>query len=487
MNAQIRRVGLVLMLLFVALFVKLNELQIVKADELANHSGNNRKIVKDFSAPRGDIVTSDGVVVATSVPTDGGFGRLRQYPTGALFGHITGYFSFTFGTAGVERAYNDELAGHAASVKIRKPRDLLVDADNTGDVVLSLSHKVQQVATTALGDRKGSIVALDPRSGAVLAMVSFPSYDPNPLSAHDQKAVQAAFKAVTKAPTGTNPDNPARSRAFSERIFPGSTFKVVTSAAAIERAPDLAAKAYPQLRELVLPQTTRPLRNFGGGTCGGALPDLLLRSCNTGFAQLGLDLGAERLVSEAEDFGFNARPPFDLSPMVASVVPSAGSFDRDKPALAKSAIGQQDVSATPLHMAMVAGAIGNGGVMMTPHVMAEIRDRDGTRVSAYDSKEWRRAMDVAAAAQLRDLMVQVVARGTATRAAVPGVAVAAKTGTAQTGTNTAHAWLVAFAPAEAPTVAVAVVLENQPEVNEATGGRLAAPIASNVIRAVLGI
>ncbi|HUS61817.1 MAG TPA: penicillin-binding protein 2 [Acidimicrobiales bacterium] len=487
MNAQIRRVGLVLMLLFVALFAKLNELQVVRADELANHPGNNRKIVKDFSAPRGDIITADGTVVATSVASGDGYKRLRQYPTGALFGHITGYFSFTFGTAGVERTYNDELSGRAASVKIRKPRDLLVDADNTGDVVLTLSRKVQEAAAAALANRKGSIVALDPTTGAVLAMVSSPSYDPNPLAGHDQKAVQAAFKAVTKPPTGTNPDNPARSRAFSERIFPGSTFKVITSAAVLERAPELAAKSYPQLKEILLPQTTRPLRNFGGSTCGGVLPDLLVKSCNTGFAAIGLDLGGGRLVGEAEDFGFNARPPLDIGPTVASSIPSAADLDKNKPVLAKSAIGQQDVAATPLHMAMIAGAVGYGGVMMTPHVMSEVRDRDGSKVSGYEPKEWKRAMEAGTAGQLRDLMVQVVARGTATRAAVPGITVAAKTGTAQTGANKAHAWLVAFAPAEAPKVAVAIVIEDQPEVNEATGGRLAAPIAATIIRAALGL
>jgi peptidoglycan glycosyltransferase len=244
------------------------------------------------------------------------------------------------------------------------------------------------------------------------------------------------------------------------------------------------AKAYPTLRELDLPQTNRNLRNFGGGTCGGTLPDLLRVSCNTGFAQMGLDMGAEKLAEQAKAFGFDKRPPLDL-PAAATSVIGEGDLAKNKPALAYSSIGQQDVNATPLEMALVAAGVGNGGKIMKPHLLAEIRDSDGNVVKRANPEEWLQAMTPDSAAKLRDMMVNVVARGTAGRAGVPGVQVAAKTGTAQTG-SASHAWLIAFAPAAAPTIAVAVIVENQPSGDDnATGGRVAAPIAGALIRAAL--
>jgi peptidoglycan glycosyltransferase len=208
-------------------------------------------------------------------------------------------------------------------------------------------------------------------------------------------------------------------------------------------------------------------------------------SCNTAFAQLGLDLGAQKLSSGASDFGFNKVPPIDLPFGVASVFPDASAFANDRPALAKSAIGQQDVSATPLQMALVAAGIANNGVIMTPHVMAEVRNAEGEVVQRYDPKPWMTAVPPNVAQMTRDMMVGVVERGSGTRAQIPGVSVAGKTGTAQTGLDLSHTWFIAFAPADAPRVAVAVMLEDQPSANEFTGGALAAPIAQAVMRAAL--
>jgi peptidoglycan glycosyltransferase len=338
------------------------------------------------------------------------------------------------------------------------------------------------VARDALGNRTGAVVALNPTDGAVLAMWSNPSFDPNPLAGHDQKAVQAAYTSLSE-----DPGKPMLPRAFRRSYAPGSTFKVVTAAAALERRSDLATKAYPPLRELDLPQTTVNLPNFGGGNCGGPLPDLLRVSCNTGFAQLGLDMGAEALAGESGDFGFNARPPLDLPAPARSTFPNVDAFRQDQPALARSAIGQQDVAATPLQMALVAAGVANGGIIMKPHVMAEIRDSEGGVVRTYQPEQWQKAMEPQAAAALRDMMVAVVNNGTAGRAAVPGVQVAAKTGTAQTVGDNSHAWLIAFAPAVQPRVAVAVIVESQPGLGDTvTGGRIAAPIAQAVLRAALG-
>jgi peptidoglycan glycosyltransferase len=483
-NRQIRRVGIVLVLLFLALFAQLNYLQVFHANALSNDPRNTRKAVRDFSEPRGDIVSADGAVLATSVPTNDSFKRLRQYPkeTAELFAHITGYFSFTFGSEGVERTYNDELAGRTDQLRLDRIGDLLLDRKRTANVTLTLNRNVQQVARDALGPRKGAVVALDPKTGAVLALWSFPSFDPNPLSAHDQKAAQAARNLYSGSK-----DRPLLPRAYRDSYFPGSTFKVVTAATGLQTGQvGVDQPAYPVLSELDLPQTNRNLRNFGGEQCGGPLREALRVSCNTAFAQLGLDLGAQKMSDGANAFGFGQRPPLDLPAVAKSTFPDASDFAHDLPALAQSAIGQRDVSATPLEMALVAAGIANRGVIMKPHVLREVRDTDGNVLRSAKPETWLTAVRPEIADQVRDLMIEVVNNGTATRAQIPGIQVAAKTGTAQTGRDTAHAWLVAFAPAEAPRVAVAVIVEDQPGVGEATGGRVAAPIAQAVMRAVLG-
>ncbi|HVF76018.1 MAG TPA: penicillin-binding transpeptidase domain-containing protein [Acidimicrobiales bacterium] len=476
MDRQIRRLGIVLMGLFVLLFLQLNNLQVLQADKLANAPGNTRNATRDFSRPRGIIQTADGVVLARSVDVDTAFKRQRQYPEAELFGHVTGYFSFTYGSDGVERTYNNLLAGR--DINVRDFSDVLADRVTTNDVTLTITKRVQQVARDALQGRKGAVVALDPTNGAVLAFWSFPSYNPQPLSGHDQKAVQSAWNALED-----DANQPMLPRTYRRSYAPGSTFKVVTAAAALEQAPDLATKSYPTLRTLDLPQTNRDLPNFGGSSCGGALPALLKVSCNTGFAQMGMDLGTDRLTDEAEQFGFNAAPPIDLPAPARSAFPAKNS----QPGLAQAAIGQQDVTATPLEMALVAAAVGNGGSIMKPYVTAEVRNHEGRVVQSAEPGEWKRAMSPENAAALRDMMIQVVNGGTATRAAIPGIQVAAKTGTAQTTGENSHAWIIAFAPAEAPKVAVAVIVESQPGLGDTvTGGRIAAPIARAVLQAALG-
>ncbi|MEA3077599.1 MAG: penicillin-binding protein [Actinomycetota bacterium] len=480
MTGQIRKVGIVLMALFLALFVKLNLLQVVDAHKLANDPRNTRVAVRDFSRARGQILAADGTVLARSVPSGDAFERQRQYPEGDLFGQLTGFFSFTYGATGIERTYTGELAGR--NLGIRNLKDVLVDRTVTGDVTLTVDKNLQAVARDQLGQRKGAIVALDPSTGAVLAFWSYPSFDPNALAGHDAKAVQAAYNAAV-----ADTNKPLLARAYRETYPPGSTFKVVTAAAALERKPELATKVYPPLKELDLPRTNTNLPNFGGGTCGGTLPDLLRVSCNTGFAQMGLDLGPEALSAEATDFGFNERPPLDLPAPAAARFPEPKEFERDEPALAKSAIGQQNVRATPLQMAMVAGAVANGGTVMKPHVMAQVKDSDGNVVRTYEPGAWKQATTPEVAAQLRDLMLNVVARGTGTRAQFAGATVGGKTGTAQTVGDNAHAWFIGFAEGNNRKVAVAVIVESQPEVSEATGGRVAAPIAGAVMKAALGL
>ena len=479
---RIQRLGLIMGVAFCLLLAALTRLQVVEARSLSNDPHNTRAMTAAFSADRGSIQTADGVVLARSEPSNDEFKRQRVYPEGALFSPVTGYLSFTFGTDGAERSFNSDLIGGSLPKGDASLRDLFDSSRKTADVTLTVRADVQRAAADALGNRRGAVVALDPQTGAILALVSFPSFDPTPLAGHKQEDVRAAWDLLQN-----NAEHPLLPRPYRESYAPGSTFKVVTAAAAFDHAPELTTKEYPRLKQLDIPRTDKDLPNFGGSTCGGTIADLLRVSCNTGFAQMGLDLGGPSLAEEAAAFGFGEKPPIDLPAAPASRFPSAEEFDKNEPALAFSAIGQQNVSATPLQMALIAGAIGNGGAIMKPHVLKEVRDEQNNVLRSYVPGLWRNATSPATADAIKAMMIDVAARGTATRARVAGTTVGAKTGTAQTIGNNAHAWLIAFAPADAPTVAVAVIVESQPGLGDVTGGRIAAPIASRVMKAALGL
>lgn len=483
MSRQIRLLGVGLMVCFAVLFVQLNRLTVFQAAELNDNPNNTREILRDFTKPRGTITTADGVVIAQSVPSNDRFELQRQYPEGALFSAITGYYSFNLGSTGVEKTYNDELAGRTNDLSLQSIGDLFVDKERLGDVNLTVRADLQRIAAQQLGEREGAVVALNPRTGAILAMVSYPTFDPNALATHD---TQAATDAATML--DSSPDKPRLSRAYQDRFFPGSTFKVVTAAAGLTSGKvSVDQPSYPAASSYTPPGTTRALRNFGGSTCGGTLFDILRVSCNSAFAQMGVEVGAEAMVTTAQRFGFNQDVPIDLTRPARSNFPT--DFNQNVPALAQSAIGQNDVAATPLQMAMVAAAVGNDGQVMVPHVMQDVRDTDGNIVDRYDEKVWTTATDPGTAAIMREAMVGVVEAGTAKGLRVPGFVVGGKTGTAQLGTDPprSHAWIIGFAgpPGELPTIAVAVLVEGQPGASEQTGGRVAAPIAQAILQAYL--
>jgi penicillin-binding protein A len=482
-NPQVRRVGIAVVGCFVALFLQLNYLQVFRADSLANDARNTRAVQRAFSQPRGEILTADGVIVARSEPVDNQYERLRTYPTGPLFAHVSGFFSFNFGASAVEDAYNSDLSGRNTDQQFRNLGDWLIGKEPTGDAVLSLRNAAQEAARDALADRRGSVVVLDPSTGEVVALWSNPSYDPNPLASHDTRAAQRAFDDYTPP---TDPTNPMLARAYRERYAPGSTFKVVTAATAIETGTATPDTGYPSLRSLDLPQSDKQLRNFGGSSCGGSMAESFRRSCNTTFGQIGLDLG-EKLVGGMRAFGIGEDVPFDL-PEARSGGPAPGTFDKNKPSFANAAIGQGDIAVTPLQMATVAGAIANGGVLMAPHVVREIRDEDGQVIRRIGPDEWKRAVSPTTAAAVTSMMVAVVRGGTGTAAAVPGHAVAGKTGTAEAPGGPPHAWFIGFAPAEAARFAIAVIVERGGDVgDEATGGRVAAPVAGQVLAKLLAL
>ena len=509
MSRQIIRLGIGLMVAYLALFVQLNRIQFFGAEELQTHPSNSRPLVADFGAPRGSIFAADGTVLARSVELEeGAVERQREYPTGELFAEVTGYVSFDAGSDGLEDSYDDELRGER-NVLSDGLRELLGGESSTADVRTTLSVDLQEAARTALGERNGSVVVLDAQSGAVQALWSYPSYDPNLLADVDNRAAQNARRTLLN-----DSANPLLPRTYRELYFPGSTFKMVTAASALdEGVVTLDSPAFAVSDGYTPPLTDRPFGNFAGGSCGGPLLDLIRRSCNSGFAQLAVELlGAPALVETAEDFGFNERPPIELPGAVASTMPTdfgedlgvdvevapdlISQFDvppdpveltDNIPALAQSSSGQFEVKASPLQMALVAAAIANDGAVPNPHVVASVVDSEGEVLESADLDPWREAMTAQTAALRRQSMVEVVDSGTGTSMQIEGLFVGAKTGTAQVGevNDATHAWVIAFAGESLarPDLAIAVIIEADPEIGEQTGGRVAGPVARDVIAA----
>ena len=490
MERQIRRLAIGFLLLFAALAVNLNYLQVIAADRLANNTANKRLLIAEYEVDRGTIVAADRqTVLARSRATDDELKYLRLYPQDPAlgYGHMTGFYSFVFSRTELEQSYNEYLSARAEELFPQTLVDDLRGEDKRGaGLVLTIDPQLQEIAASALGQREGAVAAIDPQSGEVLALMSNPTYDPNPLSSHDPRQIRRTYRSLDPR----EPDSPLVSRATDTFFPPGSSFKIVTAAAALENGMG-PNHLLPNPPTLDLPQTEDDLENFGGSICEGGsqitLASALQQSCNVYFAQLALELGANRLVQQAEEFGFNGDIPFDI-PFVEGQIPPPDAFAEDLPALAQSGIGQRDVATNVLQLALVGGAIGNGGLMLEPRLVSEIREPQGRGViRRFGPEPYNRAMSRENAATLTQMMVQVVQAGTATAAQIPGVTVAGKTGTAQTAEGAApHAWFVAFAPAEDPEVAVAVVVLNGGDLgNEATGGELSAPIAKQVIEAAL--
>jgi peptidoglycan glycosyltransferase len=482
MNRPIRRVATAALVLFGLLFLNVNYIQVVRADSLRKNPRNNRLLLDEYGRPRGDIIAGRATLVE-SKKTNDRLEYLRVYAGGRdnvarVFAPVTGAYSLVFGATGIERAYDDTLSGDDDRLFVRRVADLLTGRQpQGGSVVLTIDPALQLLAAQQLGNRRGAVVALDPRTGAILALVTSPSYDPNVLSSHDPTAIRTADKKLL-----ADKDDPLTDRATEAVYPPGSTFKVITAAAALEsgmHADDLIDCS----SEITLPLTRNvKLRNFSGETCPAkvSISTALQHSYNTAFASLGMRLGADKLQDMAEKFGFNARPQFPLR-TVASVFPQG----LNAPQTAQAAIGQFDVRATPLQLALVAAAVANKGRLMKPYVVSQVLGPDLSTLDKADPQERSRPISVATAQALTQMMIAVVQGGTGTRAQIPGVTVAGKTGTAQNAGVNPHAWFIGFAPAEAPRIAIAVIVENGGGEDNATGGKVAAPIARAVIEAAL--
>lgn len=485
MNTPLRRLSVAVMLLFGLLLLNANYIQVLRADALHNDSNNPRLIAEEYSRERGPILVGPDPVT-TSVETRDALKYRRSYADGKLYAPATGFYSLLYGATGIEQAQNSVLAGTDDSLFVRRVIDLLTGTQpKGGSVRLTLDAKAQRAAYRGLQRTggKGAVVAIDPSTGAILALVSSPSYDPNLLASHSTAEVRRNYERLSAAPS-----RPMLNRALRQTYPPGSTFKVVTAAAALESGrygPDTEVL---NDRELDLPLTTTTLPNYDNAPCSSSgratLTDALKRSCNAAFGKVGLELGAAALRTQAEQFGFNSA--FEV-PMrsVASRFPE----DPDEPQTAQSAIGQFDVRATPLQMAAVVAAVANRGVLMAPYLVKDLIAPDAVSVlESTRPRELGTAVSPQTAASLAAMMTAVVDDGTGTNARIDGVKVAGKTGTAQQGGNRRpHAWFVSFAPSDTDAkVAVAVVIEAGGDAAEISGNELAAPIARDVMRAVLG-
>ncbi|RNL75343.1 peptidoglycan D,D-transpeptidase FtsI family protein [Nocardioides marmorisolisilvae] len=503
MNRPIRNVAIAVMVLFLALMINATYLQYLQADNLTSlskHPDNNR--VKDaaFSEPRGKILVGNRAI-ALSRKSDDRYDFLRVYPDGAEYAHISGYFARNLNLGGIESSQNDVLTGDAPNLFVNRVIDLLGnETPQGGNVSLTLNAKAQKAAydgLRALGTQvRGAVVAIEPATGRVLAMVSSPSFSPNRLATHAHNFTSAGHyyqKLID------DPLSPLNNRAIEERLPPGSTFKLVTAAAALSSGKYTPSTMVDGGASLDLPLTSKNLVNESRGGCGGAkitLTRALDVSCNVAFGSVGLKLGPDALIKQAEKFGWGQAPFKDLDdPLTRMAVSVMQARDKDgnpvpidKPQTAFTAIGQSNVAATPMQMAMVASAIANNGRLMKPYLVDEIRSADldvikTTKPEALNPE----AVSPSVARQLTQMMVSVVDNGTGVNAQIPGIKVAGKTGTAQSApSRPPYAWFVSFAPADDARIAVAVLIQDAGvDRNAISGNGLAAPIAKRVIEAVL--
>ena len=481
-----------MVLCFVALFIQLNNIQVLKATSLANNPANPRIVALERSQTRGSILSSDGVPLAYSVLAPKGsyykYQRVYDPYTSTLFAQTVGFDSLFYGNfRGVEAQYNSYLTPHTRPAKTL--RDLLINRTVVDNVSLTMDTRLQTQVAAALdqhasGVQGAAAVVLNPTTGAIEAMYSNPTFDPNPLVSQSF-AIQSAYWNSHKNASGS----PLVSGSFGQVYFPGSSFKVVTTSAVLQNRPDLATMTYPTVPFVTLPNSGTPaqvLTNYHSTPCGGNLEQLVIQSCDADFAQIGQLLGAQTLVNQAEAYGFNQKVPLDVpaDTVATSNFGTTASFANDVPGLMKSAIGQQSVTASALQMAMVAGAVANGGVEMTPHVMSQIRDSQGNLVQAYTPKAWMQPISPETANTLTTFMQGVTKSGTAAGVFPANWNVAAKTGTAQTGSfgpnpQFTDDWLIAFAPVGNTKVAIAVVLPNQP--GSATGAQYAGPVVKQIL------
>lgn len=488
MNKPIRTIATFCLLLFLALMVNATYLQYYKAGALDKDPQNRRVIAASFSRERGAILVGR-TPVAQSVKSNDQYKFQRTYPQPFKYAPITGWFSY-YGQTGVEQSENQVLSGDDDRLFVTKLVDLLSNnASKGGNVQLTIDPAAQAAAYDGLmnlpGNVEASVVAIEPDTGKILAMVSLPTYDPNKLASHDLGSVSDTYDRLN-----TDPTEPLLNRAIQTRLPPGSTFKVVTAAAAIESGNYDASSQVPGGPTYQLPLTGNSpsgLIDNEGRNCGTKrIPfvQAMENSCNTSFAALANEVGAQAMTKQAEAFGFNSHYLDDLGPQAESIFPTK----MDEAQTGQAGIGQFEVAATPLQMAMVAAGIANGGTVMKPYLVDEVQSPELDVLDKTEPSELSRAVSASTASELTKLLVATVDSGTASPAAIPGIKVAGKTGTAQSGQPDVppYAWFISFAPADNPQVAVAVMIQKADVPRgEIAGGLLGGPIAKAIMQAMI--
>jgi len=481
LNRELKRVVIVIMVMFVSLLVSSSTIQVLAADELGRDPRNVRSVYDAYKTQRGAILV-DGTPIAFSESSDDNFRYLRIYEN-PMYSAITGFFSFYQGATGLESSMNSFLTGKNSSQFFEQVNALLSGNPVTGaSIELTIDPAVQKVAWDALGKLKGAVVALDPKTGNIIAMVSKPGFDANLLAVHDGTTSGNNYAELL-----ADKDSPLVNKAISGTLYaPGSVFKVLVAAAAIESGKYTAESTLPNPVKYKLPGTNTFIQNSGEGKCGGkatvSIADALRFSCNIPFAQLGIELGQQAIREQAEKFGFGKTVEIPLR-STASSYPE--SMDDAQTAL--SAFGQFDVRVTPLQIAMMSAAIANDGKIMKPNLIENVVSANLSSLFAPSPQEYAAPISSGTASAVRQMMIDAVARGVSSNASIKGVTVAGKTGTAQNGKDEPYTlWFTGFAPAENPQVVVAVVIEDGGGQGQAgRGNTLAAPVAKKVIEAVL--
>nr|WP_202545605.1 penicillin-binding protein 2 [Streptomyces sp. SID5606] len=481
-----RRIAIFCGLLVLTLLIRDNWLQYVQADDLKEDEHNRRVAIERYASPRGDIIV-DGKAITGHATTDGDFKYKRTYKDGAMWAPVTGYVSQAFGATQLESIDDGILTGNDDRLFFRNTLDMVTGKKREGgNVVTTLNSAAQKAAYDGLKKQgaKGAVVALEPSTGKILSMASYPSYDPTAIAGSNDAAGEAWNKLQKK----NNPDDPMLNRALREVYPPGSTFKVLTAAAALEHGKaDSADEKTDSPLPWTMPGTSTELKNEGNIPCENAtLREALRVSCNTVFGKLGYDVGNDAMLETAKKFGFTEE---QFVPVRSSA--SVFSDGMNDSQVALSSIGQFNTAATPLQMAMVTSAIANNGTLMKPYMVDELQAPNLDTIEKTDPEEMSEPLSADNAQILQSMMETVVEDGTGTNAQIDGVTVGGKTGTAQHGVDNSenpYAWFISYAKGEdgSAPVAVAVVIEDENAVrDDISGGGLAAPIAKNVMEAVI--
>lgn len=482
MTKELRRLSIVMLFMFIALFAATSWIQVVQADELAQSDRNTRSLMDSYEIQRGAII-ADGTQIASSVASDDEYQYQRVYTDSDMWSSVTGYFNPALGSStGIENALNADLSGTGASAFLSEIERIVSGQPQRGfSVELTLDAAVQKAAYDALGDLQGAVIAIEPSTGRILAMVTSPGYDANEIAVHDANAAENAYNALDALKP-----NPLLNRTIDDLNPPGSTFKILVASAAYASGDWTPESTLPNPASYTLPGTSTSISNASGGTCGSGstvtIADAIRLSCNIPMAQLAVQLGDAAILEQAEKFGFNSS--FE-TPLKTATSSYPRALDDAQTAL--TGFGQGQVTATVLQVAMIASGLANDGVVMQPRLVDAVIADDLSVIRQYDDTEFDRATEADVADSVTESMVASVANGAATGARIDGVDVAGKTGTAQNGDDDPYTlWFTGFAPADAPQIAVAVVVEDGGGMGQSgTGDTLAAPIAKKVIEAVL--